>query len=69
MTNPILARRGGGILQFFFRIIIYDICITGIADILHVSRMVALFIFLGIIIGLSALAYVIKQKASPGIGD
>lgn len=69
MTNPILARRGGGILQFFFRVIIYDICITGIANILGVNRMIALFIFLGIIIGISIVGYILKQKMSPGIGD
>ena len=71
MTSAILARRGvgGGILRFFFRVLIYDICITGISNILGVPRMVALFIFLGIVIGLSLLGYILKQRMSPGIGD
>ena len=71
MTFPILARRGrgGGILRFFFRVIIYDICITGISNALGVSRMVGLFIFLGIVIGLSVLGYVIKQRMSPGVDE
>ncbi len=47
----LLGARGGigSIIGWFIRIVIYDICITGISDILGVSRMVALFIFLGIL--------------------
>ena len=73
MNNIILARRGGGfmsgILRFFFRVTIYDICITGISNVLGVSRMVGLFIFLGIVMALSFAGYVLKQKMSPGIDD
>lgn len=68
---PILfARRGlGGIVSWFIRIVIYDICITGIADVLGVSRMVALFIFLGILLVISAAGYVVKQQVAPGVED
>ncbi|MBX3423979.1 MAG: hypothetical protein KF752_20670 [Pirellulaceae bacterium] len=70
--NLLLARRGGGlgsIIGWFVRIVIYDICITGISDILGVPRMVALFIFLGIM-GLVAFGgYIMKQRMSPGVED
>lgn len=60
-----LGARGGGIgriVGWFIRIVIYDICITGISDILGVSRMVALFIFLGIL-GLIAFGgYLLRSK-------
>lgn len=65
-----LARRGGGlggIVSWFIRIVIYDIIVTGIADVLGVSRMVALFIFLGILLAISAVGYILKQKYSPGV--
>ncbi|MDZ4848303.1 MAG: hypothetical protein SGI77_03345 [Pirellulaceae bacterium] len=68
----LLAARGGGfgsIISWFIRIVIYDICITGISDILGVSRMVALFIFLGILGVIAIGGYVIRQRMSPGIED
>ncbi len=63
---PILARSGGmgGIVRWFIQIVIYDICITGIQDILGVSRMVALFIFLGIMILISIGGYMLRKKMS-----
>ncbi len=72
-SSLLLGRaRGGGlgsIIGWFIRIVIYDICITGISDILGVSRMVALFIFLGIL-GLIAFAgYMMKQRMAPGVED
>ena len=52
MTMPqLFAGRGGfgSMIQWFIRIVIYDICVTTIAEVLGVSRLVALFIFLGIL--------------------
>ncbi|MFT4555516.1 MAG: hypothetical protein ACKVII_10460 [Planctomycetales bacterium] len=70
-NSAIFARRGGlgGIISWFIRIVIYDICITGIQDVLGVSRMVALFIFLGILAAISFGGYLMKQKMSPGVED
>ena len=67
----ILARRGGlgSIVSWFIRIVIYDICITGISDILGVPRMVALFIFLGILAAIALGGYILKQRVAPGIED
>ena len=69
--STLLARRGGlgRIISWFIRIVIYDICITGISDVLGVSRMVALFIFLGILAVLAFGGYVIKQRVAPGVED
>lgn len=67
----LIGRRGGlgAIIGWFIRVVIYDICITGISDILGVPRMVALFIFLGIL-GLIALGgYILKQRVAPGVED
>lgn len=67
-----IARRGGGIgrlISFFIRIVIYDICITGIQDVLGVSRMAALFIFLGIMVAIGFAGYLIKQRVAPGIEE
>lgn len=72
-TVPLpLARRGGGIgriVSWFIRIVIYDICITGISDVLGVSRMVALFIFLGILMVIGGVGYFVKQRVAPGIEE
>ena len=63
---PLLARRGGGglgrIVSWFVRIVIYDICITGISSTFGVSRMVALFIFLGILGAIAFGGYWVKNK-------
>jgi hypothetical protein len=67
-----LFARGRGIgelISFFIRVVIYDICITGISDILGVSRMVALFIFLGILMLIAFGGYVLRQKYSSGADD
>jgi len=64
---PVLAARGGGIggiVRWFIQIVIYDICITGIQDILGVSRMVALFIFLGIMLLVAFVGYLLRKKMS-----
>jgi hypothetical protein len=68
--SAILARRGGsGIIGWLIRVVIYDICITSIAEIFGVSRMIALFIFLGILAAISFVGYLMKQKMSPGVED
>jgi hypothetical protein len=72
MKNGLLlgARGGiGSIVAWFVRIVIYDICITGIVEIFGVSRMVALFIFLGILAVIAFGGYILKQRLSPGIED
>lgn len=64
---PVLAARGGGIggiVRWFIQIVIYDICITGIQDVLGVSRMVALFIFLGILLLITFIGYLLRKKMS-----
>jgi hypothetical protein len=63
------ARRGfvGEIIGWFIRVIIYDIILTTIQDVLGVSRMVALFIFLGIMLAASAVAYVVRQKSAANV--
>ncbi len=69
--SSVSHRRGGmgGIVSWLIRVVIYDICITAISDILGVSRMVALFIFLGLLALVSFGGYVLKQKVSPGVDD
>jgi hypothetical protein len=68
-----LARRGGGfigeMIGWFIRVVIYDICISTISEVLGVPRMVALFIFLGILLLISVGAYILKQRMSPGVED
>ncbi len=63
------VRRGGGfigeMIRWFIMVAIYDICIGGIADILDVSRMVACFIFLGILLSISFIGYLVRQRMSP----
>ncbi|MDA8743420.1 hypothetical protein N9N28_02195 [Rubripirellula amarantea] len=68
-SMKLLGRRGGGIgrmVSWFIRIVIYDICITGISDLLGVSRMVALFIFLGILGVISLVGYLLRNKYATG---
>lgn len=72
MVSHLLAKRGGalgGIVSWFIRIVIYDICISNIEYFLGVSRMVALFIFLGILAAITFAAYLMKQRMSPGFED
>lgn len=70
-NSAIFARRGGlgSIVSWFIRIVIYDICITSISEIFGVPRLVALFIFLGILAAISFGGYLMKQKMSPGVED
>ncbi|MCO8121791.1 hypothetical protein NHH03_08585 [Stieleria sp. TO1_6] len=71
-TNLVLGRRGGGIgriVGWFIRIVIYDICITGISDLLGVSRMVALFIFLGILGVIAFVGYLLRNKYATGVEE
>jgi len=66
------GRRGGFIgemIRWFIMVAIYDICIGGIASALGVSRMVACFIFLGILLAISGIGYVVRQKMAPGADD
>lgn len=63
-----LGRGGlGEIFRWFFRILIYDLIVTSIAEVLGVSRLVALFIFLGIMIVVGVVGYIFKQKYSPDV--
>lgn len=66
------GRRGGFIgemIRWFIMVAIYDICIGGIASVLGVSRMVAVFIFLGILLAISGISYVVRQKMAPSADD
>ena len=67
----LLAARGGlgPIISWFIRIVIYDICITGISDILHVPRIVALFIFLGILGVIAFAGYVMKSRYAGSVEE
>jgi len=67
-----LAANGGGIgsiVGWFIRIVIYDICVTTISEVLGVSRLVALFIFLGILGAIAIGGYFLKQRVAPGVED
>ncbi len=66
--SVLLARGGlGEIFRWFFRVLIYDIIVTSIAEVLGVSRLVALFIFMGGMLVVGAIGYIMKQKYSPDI--
>ncbi|MBL9170005.1 MAG: hypothetical protein JNN07_19885 [Verrucomicrobiales bacterium] len=62
------AARGGGfisqMIRWFIMVAIYDICIGTIAEVLGVSRLVACFIFLGVLLAISGIGYIIRQKMS-----
>jgi hypothetical protein len=66
---PSAARRGGGfigdMIRWFIMVAIYDICIGTIASVLGVSRLVACFIFLGVLLLISFIGYIVRQKMSP----
>lgn len=67
-TSGLLARGGlGEIFRWFFRVLIYDIIVTSIAEVLGVSRLVALFIFMGVMIVIGVVGYIMKQKYSPDV--
>jgi hypothetical protein len=65
-SSPIFLARGGfgGIVQWFIQIVIYDICITGIQNVLGVSRMVALLIFLAILGAIAFGGYIMRKRMS-----
>jgi hypothetical protein len=70
--QPPFARGGGflsGIVSWFIRVVIYDICVTTIQDVFGVSRMVALFIFLGIMLVIGFVGYMIKQRSGASLDD
>ncbi len=61
----LLAGRGlGGIVSWFIRVIIYDICVTTIQEVLGVGRMTALFIFLGILVAISVFGWMLRRRMS-----
>lgn len=65
--TPVLFARGGGfggIVRWFIQVVIYDICVTTIAEVLGVSRLIALFIFLGILLLISFGGYLLRKKMS-----
>ena len=69
---PLLARRGGFVgelIGWFIRVVIYDICITTISEVLGVPRLVALFIFLGILGVIAVVGYIMRQRMSSGGED
>lgn len=70
IPTPSAARGGGGgfisqMIRWFIMVAIYDICIGTLANVLGVSRMVACFIFIGILLLISGVGYVVRQKMSP----
>jgi hypothetical protein len=64
--QPFQGRRGGGfiadMIRWFIMVAIYDICIGTIANVLGVSRLVAVFIFLGILMVIMVIGMIIRQK-------
>jgi hypothetical protein len=60
------AARGGGfigqMIRWFIMVAIYDICIGTIASVLGVSRLVACFIFIGILLLISLAGFLIRKK-------
>ncbi|MFM9058372.1 MAG: hypothetical protein ACKOSQ_04505 [Planctomycetaceae bacterium] len=63
----VLAGRGGGfgpIIRWFIQVVIYDICVTTISDVLGVPRIVALFIFLGILLAIGFVSYAFRNRMS-----
>lgn len=65
MQRGVLAAKGGALqslVGWLIRVVIYDICITTISEVLGVPRIVALFIFLGILAAIAFGFYVLKSK-------
>jgi uncharacterized membrane protein len=61
----LLAARGGGIgmmVRWFIQIVIYDICVTTISEVFGVSRLVSLFIFLGILLAIGFASYALRNR-------
>ncbi len=66
ISFPIFFAKGGigGIVQWFIQVVIYDICVTFIQQTFGVSRMVALFIFLGLMLAIAAGGYILRKRMS-----
>ncbi len=66
-------RRGGGfigdMIRFFIQIIIYQICLEFIMQIFGVSRFVAMFIFLAILLVIIFGGYMMRQRWATGADD
>ena len=64
--QPFQGRGGRGfiadMIRWFIMVAIYDICIGTIANVLGVSRLVAVFIFLGILMVIMFIGMIIRQK-------
>jgi ABC-type Mn2+/Zn2+ transport system permease subunit len=75
MHFSLLAARGGmggfvsSMIRTFIQIVIYQICIGFIMEIFGVNQWVAMFIFLGILLGLGLVTYIIRQRMAPGVED
>ncbi len=67
--NPVHVARIGDFIKTFIMWIVYDICVTGIAQMLGVSRMVALLIFLGLLLAISAVGYLMKKRMARRADD
>jgi hypothetical protein len=74
LNQAIVGRRRGGfggiigqMVRWFIMVAIYDICIGVIASTLGISRFAAIFVFLGIMLAGSAVAYIMKQRMSPSV--
>jgi hypothetical protein len=62
------SRRGGffgEMIRWFIMVAIYDICIGTIAQVFGISRMVACFVFLGGLLAVGFVGYIVRQKMSP----
>ena len=70
-SAPFLEARGffGDIIGWFIRAIIFNIVIMGIQQAFGVSQFVAMMIFLGILLAISGIGYVIRQKTSRGVDE
>ncbi|WP_050986300.1 hypothetical protein [Schlesneria paludicola] len=72
MGYGVLAAKGGGfssLVSWLIRVVIYDICITTIAEVFQVPRIVALFIFLGILAAIAFGGYLLKSKYAGSVDD
>jgi hypothetical protein len=69
----LIQNRKGGffseMIGWFIRVVIYDICVTTIQEVFGVSRFVAIFIFLGVLLVIGLGGYIFKQKTSKGVDE
>jgi hypothetical protein len=72
MNRP-ATRRGGGFIgemvRWFIMVAIYDIVITGLSELLGVSRLVAVLIFLVGLFLMGFVGYLMRQNASAHADD